>query len=576
MKYLFMLLSLALGIFYYSLIQVDISTIKGNDFTLTSKIEQSVLYHVQGHHKKARFECNKKKVFLDNTKEHDYFYHGDEFISIPLKAGENHCRGWAIQSQFKQKLTYTNFLILSILVAIPLFTLIFSIFMKLLEKINLPQFNSREKEIKEEEGSRNIYYAIWATLLLGVAIRILYFEKFGIYNFQHDWHGHIEFIKYMAENWSLPMPPKGLEYPQQPLYYMITGGLYNLFQLFGFNSNDALYGIGIFSLLCSLLFLWYSYRLLSLLTHQSWVKLLAMIFLSLTPSLVYLSARINNDSLIILLAVMTLYYIVKSYNSAFKKDFYLALFMVTLLFLTKISSASFEILFFLLLIVVYKRTPTQESRRAIYLFGLVGLLLLSFTLLRVYMPIDNHFHLVNSAKFPKQTLEELNFGYFATFHLFELVQVGYSYVFGEDAIRHSFLTYQYGTMLFGEFDYTDFINRAHQLSPIMRTILISGLIFPIGLILFFTQLHRESTLNKLLTLTLLINFILVLKFIFDYPSICNTDFRYYVPSFVIIGFFMAQGVNRLRSVYLIQLGLDYILTILVTAELLFFYFLLYP
>jgi hypothetical protein len=414
---------------------------------------------------------------------------------------------------------------------------------------------------------------VYLLIAMGVIVRILYFQKYGIMVFQHDWHGHIEFIKYIAENWSLPLVTKGLESPQQPLYYITTGGLYQLQINFGLADKDALYGLGYFSLLCSFIFLWYSHRVVELLSKSVWVRTVTMAFLSLTPSIVYLSARINNDTLVMALSAISLYYIVKSYQSNFTQNFYIALLSVSLLFLTKVSTASFELLLFALLIVAYRENIGEKKeniKRALYWFGVVGVFLLGFIFLRVYLPIDNTFHMVNSAKFPNQTIEHLDFSYFTTFHIKELFNAGYSFVFGEDKIRYSFLTYQYGTMLFGEFDYTYFINRADLLSYVMKTILLLALIYPLGFLLYLLKIYKESLLNRMLIATIFINLILIIKFMFEFPSICNTDFRYFVPSFILIGFLFGKGLERIRGVSIFRWIIDTVLVLLVLSEISFF------
>jgi len=43
------------------------------------------------------------------------------------------------------------------------------------------------------------------------------------------------------------------------------------------------------------------------------------------------------------------------------------------------------------------------------------------------------FYFVNSAKFPKQTIENLNSEYLFSFNFLELLKQGFSHVFGADA-----------------------------------------------------------------------------------------------------------------------------------------------
>lgn len=566
-----------LGLLYTYLIKVEI--LKENDFIFTSKITQNSTFHIRTDHKLTTLSCNGQKVSLDNSKKHDYFYQGQEEITIPLVRGENRCHSEHL-SAIKQKISFIDFIVLFILWGIPLFHLLFLLFILILDRLKSFKSNNLTPTIPKEPNPSTIGKRwIVGVLLLGVVIRVLYFNKYGIMTFQHDWHGHIEFIKYVATNWSLPtMPMKGWEYPQQPLYYIITGGLYGILTKMGFNDTDALHHLGYFSLLCSLIFLYYSYRFIALLTQDRWIQLVAMIFISLTPSLVYVSTRISNDSLVLALSIMAIYYTIKAYQEQFKKGFLMALVMVSLLFLTKVSASGIELLLFTLLLISYYKTEKGGEKRlkiSLHLYGLMGIFLLCFTLFKLYVPLEeSHFYMVNSAKFPNQTLENLDINYFFSFHIIDLIQAGKSHVFGVDSIRHSFLTYQYGTMFFGEFDYNYFIKQSEYLHLVMQIILTLGLIFPMALLLYLLNLHKEPQLHKILFAVLLINLVLILKFIISYPSICNTDFRYFVSSFTLWAFVFAKGLSYLHFNQMLKNILNGLLGILVLSELLFFYFLI--
>ncbi len=417
-------------------------------------------------------------------------------------------------------------------------------------------------------------------LLMGLIIRLFYQEKYSVMLFQHDWQGHIEMIKYLADTWTIPLPNKGLEFPQQPLYYVVTAGIYSFSTSLGSSEKMALEYIGYFSFFCSALFLIYGYKFISLLTTNRSVKTISMIFLALTPSIVYISARINNDSMAMALSAISLYYIVKSYQSHFSSSFFMALLFTSLLFLTKISTLSIELLFFALLLLSYKNSLNQENtqlKQKIYIFGLTGMFLLTYTLWRVYLPLDNSFHMVNSSgAYPGQILPPLDLHYFGTFNLFALVEQSYSYVFGEDSVRYSFLTYQYGTMLFGEFDYTFFINKAPYMREIMQTILLLGVLFMLGFLTFIFQLYKASSFKKILFATLLINFLLIVKFMFDFPSVCNTDFRYFVPSFLLFAYMFAKGIDYFKHFKIVSKIINALFILLVLTEVSFFVLLITP
>ena len=573
------LLLVVLGIVYYFLIMVTISPIQNLTFVLNSKIDQKAKFHIQVEHQRSTLSCNGKPVILDNSKKHDYFYRGQEEVLISLNRGKNRCQAHNIMPKIKQKIDFLDFTILFVLWGVPLYHLLFFIFIWGIDKLKfgIGGLRPRSSGVNAPFPKHSIFiWLIGVILLIGVVIRIAYFQKYGIMVFQHDWHGHIEFIEYIAQHWNLPaIPMKSLEFPQQPLYYFITGGLYSVLMEVGFSHDNALYGIGYFSLFCSMVFLFYSYRMMKLLTQNQWVQLVTIIFIALTPSIIYLSARINNDSLVLTLAVVSIYYSVKSYQTEFQRGFYMALMSVSLLFLTKVSASSIELLLFaLLLVAYYQSNKSRENalKKQLYWYGLVGIFLLAFTLLRVYMPLEeSSFYLVNSAKYPKQTIEALDFNYFASFNIIDLITTGQSHVFGKDSIRHSFLTYQYGTMFFGESNYAYFINKYPSLFITMQSILLLGLIYLIGFIAYIINLRHESLLHKILFGVLFINFILIIKFVLMYPSICNTDFRYFVASFILLGFIFARGLEYITPTPILKWMVNILLIGLVSGELLFFY-----
>ena len=424
------------------------------------------------------------------------------------------------------------------------------------------------KAIKDQEINFTLIL-----LIIGIIIRAFYQQKYNVMLFQHDWQGHVEMIKYFANTWTIPLPGKGLEFPQQPLYYYLTAGIYSLSTSLGFNEAKSLEIIGYFSFFCSVFFLIYGYKFIALLTKDRWVKTVAMLFLALTPSLVYLSARINNDTLVMVLSAASLYYIVKSYQSQFQNSFLMALFLVTLLFLTKISTAGIELFLFALLTLAYKESNQNSLsliKNRLYCFGLLGMFIMSFTLWRVYLPVDGVFHMVNSGRYPNQTLDTLSLNYFIGFHFLSLLQVGQSYVFGEDSIRHSFMTYQYGTMIFGEFDYAFFTKKTPWLKEVMQAVLLFGTVFILGFLSYIINIYKTSGVKKILFFTLLINFLLILKFMTDFPSICNTDFRYFVSSFLIFAFVFAEGLTQLRQFEVLRKIINIFLVLLSISEILFF------
>ncbi len=346
------LILVLLGVVYFFVIQVNVVDIKHISdksllfsFTLNSHIPQTVKLHIGA--KKYEFysiRCNTEKISFP-LQGLQWFEGVGEQAIFRLKRGANQCQvitrnnSKPFVPSIKQKLTFFDYIVLFILFCVPFFSLLFAGLIWVLDKLKNRIAISDLHMPTYEDMKVKLPILLFIILSIGIIIRILYFQKFGIMKFQHDWQGHVEFIRYIANNWTLPLPSKGLQFPQQPLYYVISGVIYSISIKLGLSNMSALYAVGYFSLFCSVVFLYYSYKFVSILTANRWIQTVAMIFVSLTPSLVYLSAGINNDALVMVLSAISLYYIVKSYQSDFKVSFYPALVWTNLLFLTKISAS---------------------------------------------------------------------------------------------------------------------------------------------------------------------------------------------------------------------------------------------
>ena len=503
--------------------------------------------------------CNGKKVpYIYKNGYYDYKY--GEQIFVKLKKDKNSCKLSSINKNgiytfyVKQKITFLDYFILFILFGFPILYFLNKLFFITVDKLYIPK--------------KSLTYLPILILIIGILLRIIYFYTIDHNMFQHDLKGHQEFIKLLAQDWILPQGNKGLEYPQQHFYYLLAAVFYKVQLLIGFSENSSLHNIAYISLIGSIIFLIFSYKFVKLISNSFFVTNTLLVFTSLTPTLIYMTTRVNNDALVMPLAVATLYYLIRSYKSNFNKYFFTTLILTTVLFLTKISSATIELLFFVMLIFTYKENNNIKSK--LFIFSFVGVFILGFTLLKAYIPVTGSFHFVNSASYINQTIEPLTLNYFTSFNFLELIEMGHSHVMGSDDIRYSFLTYQYGTMLFGEFDYVQFYEKSNYLMLIMQTIILLGLIFVLGFISYIVNIYKVSFLEKLLFLTLLLNFILILKFLFSYPSVCNTDFRYFLPSFILIGYFISKGIEYLQLSKPIKYTTTFLISILGIVEILYF------
>jgi len=495
---------------------------------------------------------HKKRDYPETRTTYQDKTYGDEYVAN-LKSGENLLifkfkkRHKGIKFTVSQKFQIFDLLIIGLLILIPVAYLGSLLFGVLINNISL--------WIRMKNAIPFVFYMLGFAILL----RIYYFVDMGYISFQHDYQGHIEFIKFFADNFTLPLPHKGWEYPQQPLYYMVSGTVFAIARAFGLSDWHSLWSVGWVTVLLNSVSLIFAYRLVRLFTSNVLAQNLTMAFLCFTPSLIYMSTRISNDPFAASFSIIALFYIFSSYQHDFKKYFFTALFWCTALFMTKISAVAVELVFFILIIVKYHTLVNSENKRKDIIgktvirekmiwFAMVGLVALSFTLYRAYYPAAGEFHLVNSGIWPGQDLRPLGLSYLFSFNFLELLQAGQSLIGQNDikAITHSFPTYQYGTMLFGEFGYEYWQKKNLFLFPLQQFIIAVGLIVPIGW-LAFGFLQKKSFFDWLLILVVVITLILILKFIFAYPSVSNTDFRYHVASFFALALFFACGITCLTS-----------------------------
>ena len=383
------------------------------------------------------------------------------------------------------------------------------------------------------EYTKLIPFIPFFILCIGIVLRIIYILKTNQYSYSHDVNDHKELIRYYATHFfSLPQPDKGVEYPQQPLYYWISAIIYKI-GLFMHLSQNAIFSLLRWvSFFYSLLWLFFGFLVAKILfDNKTLLRAIFMIFLACTPYFIFQSGQINNDTLNALLGMASFYAIIRF--TLQQKFFIFATLAISLAILTKISSLLWALYF--ALILLYKK-----EKKRLLVFSNIVLALFLWTLWRVYIPLDG-FHFVNSGLYANQTIPSLDLFYLFSFHPIELLHAAQSYVFGNDTIRFSFPTYMYGTMLFGEYDFSHFFT--HPLFKLLsQLIILLGFVYIIGFLGYFLFFKRLTLFQKSFFIPFLINLVLILKFLLTYPSVCNSDFRYFSPTYGVIAAIFVLGL----------------------------------
>lgn len=517
--------------------------------TVTSKIDQTARVGIAFDEELYSIKVNDRDIGLQPLKDQygqsrlKDWKRGYPF-ALSLHKGANiveirgNDRGGRFGLRMAQGMDYLDYLLLFLFGVVPvvygLFMLLFPWTLRLFHALRHHRFSWR--------------YLPYLIIAVGIALRLFYLVYVPNNMYQHDMKGHIDAIHYYADHPDrLPQPDKSLQFPQQPLYYYMAAALYSASKAFGFNEHDAIYAIRAMSVVFSIGWLLVGYRLVRLYTRRALTTNLFMAFLAFTPSFVFWGAAVNNDALNALLGMVSLYAASAYYVSKKRRFLFLASAAILLAMLTKISSLLYALYFVAVLLALYFKDAQQRRRYQAELlwFGVSVLLVFGFALLKAYIPADGEFRFVNSALYVGQVIARFNVDYFFSFHLFDLVSAAQSYVMGQNSIRFSLPTYLYGTMFLGEFDYSKRFKPGTLFMLWSQIIYIAGVVYIAGLAGYVYFFKRLNLLQKLLIVPVAINVALIVKFLLSYWVVCNSDFRYFTPTFAAVGLLFVLGLERI-------------------------------
>lgn len=129
-----------------------------------------------------------------------------------------------------------------------------------------------------------------------------------------DIEGHLQYISYVAKNFTLPNPSDGWQYYHAPLYYFITGSISRICELFGL---DTILWIRLYALLCLFIFQLFGLKLITeILTLRS-ARFLVVAAFCFSPIMILIAGRAGNEPMIYPIWAACYFYIwrwVKAYE----------------------------------------------------------------------------------------------------------------------------------------------------------------------------------------------------------------------------------------------------------------------
>ena len=163
---------------------------------------------------------------------------------------------------------------------------------------------------------------------------------------QHDtrsliWEngGHLGYIQYVLENWKLPdvNPSQYWCFSNPPFFYFISAIFVKFQNVIGRIDYQAIENLQFLSMFYILISIIYLNKILELLKIEK-LKNYIIFLVGLSPAIVYLTGSLNNDSLALMLSIMSIFYTIDWYqNTKFSSLIKLAL-SISLAIMTKINS----------------------------------------------------------------------------------------------------------------------------------------------------------------------------------------------------------------------------------------------
>lgn len=400
-------------------------------------------------------------------------------------------------------------------------------------------------------------------LLLTLCISLFFIPytlKTPANSYVHDYGGHVEYIKIIAQDYRIPGAMEGWSTHHPPLYYIMAAYVFNWQEAQGISPDLLIENLQWLSLFFYAGFLLYGLLTIhyGLRTLPAWVQFLcALLFLTL-PSGVMHAPRIGNDSLYFFTYMAAFYHLLRFADKDTghgTPQFALYLFWAGLALLSKSNAVILLVLPFAYCVVKSFRTSLfQAAKKPLVLIGaiwLLGAFALSFgdNLLESYQRDQRLVPLANTNAYSGNA---------------EYLRVGNS--------LENYVIFDIHTFIIQPFANTgdDATGRQYFWNLLLRTMLLTEWQFNHSPILIYSALALGATCLVLLAgifllpvaprgtvhfqafphvIHLILSAMAVMAYRISYPDACNNDFRYIFPAIVSLLLLIHVTMYRLYKAF---------------------------
>ncbi|MCF0222837.1 MAG: glycosyltransferase family 39 protein [Fibrobacter sp.] len=370
-------------------------------------------------------------------------------------------------------------------------------------------------------------------LLVAVGLHCVYTYNTNYITRTYDIDGHVEYVKYVAENYAVPQNDQCWSCYHPPVYYAMGALAWNIAPKLGLVETRALQWL---SFALSIAFMIVGAKILVLLLKGPPLMLSSLLWF-FWPLLFMVSPRIGNDQLFFVTHTLCLWGCFKYIVEKESRYMILAAVMVALSFWTKSTGAVTALVFVSAFMLGYfPRERLKPNRNEAAALVILALFVVSAACIKIAAGsslVGNSISL-NSAMRVGADLQNFLF-----FDVKDFLTVPYTSGWGDVGGRQYMLNYLAKTSMFGEFvldGSTTGNNLAIAMSFTFVTLVVTAFI---GFL--------KTRINKAFLLLLLqAGFFLaaLVSLRISAPFGCSSDFRYVVPALLSFIPFVSLGIFR--------------------------------
>lgn len=386
-----------------------------------------------------------------------------------------------------------------------------------------------------------------STLLSLIFIRIFYILTFTIFDNQNDigvieeYKGHLGYISYFVENNSMPSIDllKNPQFYHPPLFHYLSS-LWVKFNSIFFDDIVAYENLQYFTLFLNLSTIYFGYLILKKLNIKN---IFAYLIISFIPTTVLFSGYINNDSLLLLLTTISIYFFLNWRDTHKFKDMIIISILCALGMMTKFSMA---ILIFILIVFGLCEITKENWKNLILQFLSFGIIQIG----GIWFNIRNYFGTGSFLYMQLPMNENLKLNGILSLFKINLNNLKNPFVIYDNLNPNydsNYLISGVKTFLFNECNIDNF--KIASLILLYLTLII----YIYGIIKFFKNRKNIEEKYKFLWHYIILGITLHIIYIFLSPFFCTLNARYIYIQHMILLIYAIQNKNNNKILKIISL-----------------------